>query len=192
MLVVFEGVDGSGKDTQLQLLRKNLSFEYFKYPTSNYAILRDYLNKKTSLSKKASFLLFLSDIANEQEKLQRAVENAELVFVDRYVYSTIAYELGDLGYEKSKMLVNEIDFIKPDLVILLDIKIELAQKRKSMQKEPDRYESDGSYLEEVRQKFLRQAKENFHAKRWVVIDASLSPSDVNKAIMEKLKLFNKE
>lgn len=182
MLVVFEGIDGSGKDTQLALLRKRFSFEYFKYPTRKYQLLRDYLDKKIALSRKASFLLFLSDIADEQEKLAEAAENSELVVVDRYVYSTIAYELGDLGYEKSKEIVDGVGFIRPDLVVLLDLDAETAQRRKAVQKEPDRYESDGKYLEQVRQKFLRQAEESFHAKRWAVVDASLTKEEVGRAV----------
>lgn len=188
MLVVFEGIDGSGKDTQLNFLRKSLAFEYFKYPTSKYRILRDYLDKKISLRPRASFLLFLSDIADGQEDLKAAAEKSNLVIVDRYIYSTIAYELGDFGYKKSKAIVNEIGYIKPDLVILLDLAADIAQKRKATQKEPDRYESDGKYLEQVRQKFLRQAEENFHAKRWSVVDASLPPEEVNQAIQRSLKI----
>lgn len=186
MLVVFEGIDGSGKDTQLALLKKHFSFEYFKYPTLKYRLLRDYLDKKIVLSRKASFLLFLSDIADEQERLTAATENSELVVVDRYIYSTIAYELGDLGYEKSKEIVNNVGFIRPDLVVLLDLDVKIAQRRKAVQKEPDRYESDGKYLEQVRQKFLRQAEESFHAKRWSVVDASLTKEEVGKAIEDML------
>jgi len=182
MFIVFEGIDGSGKDTQLNLLKKRFSFEYFKYPTRKYSVLRDYLDKKISLGKKASFLLFLSDIADEQDKLKKAVDSGGLTVVDRYVYSTIAYELGDLGYEKSKEMVEKIGYLKPDLVILLDVSAEIAQKRKAMQKVPDRYESDGEYLEQVRQKFLRQARENFHAKKWLVVDASLPQEKVSEAV----------
>lgn len=186
MLVVFEGIDGSGKDTQIELLRKSFSFEYFKYPTKKYSLLRDYLDKKISLDKKASFLLFLSDIANEQKELEQAANNSALVVVDRYVYSTIAYELGELGYEKSKMIVSELGYLKPDLVILLDIAPEIAQQRKNKQKQLDRYESDGEYLRKVREKFLRLAKENFHAKKWIVVDASLKAEEINQKIKAEL------
>ncbi|MEM3422849.1 MAG: dTMP kinase [Candidatus Bilamarchaeaceae archaeon] len=186
MIVVFEGIDGSGKDTQIELLRKYLSFEYFKYPTKNYQILRDYLDKKISLEKKASFLLFLSDIANEQKKLENAKKSSKLVVVDRYVYSTIAYELDELGYEKSKKIVNEIDYVQPDLVILFDIDEKEAQKRKYKQKQPDRYESDSDYLKKVREKFIKLANEKFHAKKWVVLDASLSPEEINEKIRNEI------
>ncbi|MEM2908807.1 MAG: dTMP kinase [Candidatus Bilamarchaeaceae archaeon] len=182
MFVVLEGIDGCGKDTQIQLLRNNLQFEYFKYPTSKFTILNDYLNGKVSLDKKGLFLLFLADIADEQEK----IANANFAIADRYVYSTIAYELGALSFEKSKEIVEAIGFIKPDLVLLLDISPETAQKRKAKQKKPDIYESNTKYLKEVRERFLRLAKDSFHARRWIVINADAPIDQVNKEITKEI------
>lgn len=177
MFVVFEGIDGTGKDTQIELLKKDFNFKHFKYPTSKFSILRDYLDGKISLEKKSSFLLFLADILDEQKKLAEA----ESSIVDRYVYSTIAYELDEIGFEQSKEIVDNIGFLKPDLVVLLDIPAETAQKRKTAQKELDRYEEDFEYLERVRGKFMELAKESYHSK-WVVIDAEGSVEEVNAKI----------
>ncbi|MBU0585986.1 deoxynucleoside kinase, partial [Candidatus Micrarchaeota archaeon] len=88
MLIVIEGIDGCGKETQIKLLKEKLDFDLFKYPTRNFSILTEYLEKKKEVSKKALFHLFLADIANEQEK----VAKSEFAILDRYVFSTIAYE----------------------------------------------------------------------------------------------------
>lgn len=181
MFVVFEGIDGTGKDTQIELLKKDFDFKHFKYPTKKFSILRDYLDGKISLDKKSSFLLFLSDIADEQAILAESKTS----IVDRYVYSTIAYELDEIGFEKSKKIVRDIGFLKPDLIVLLDISAETAQKRKTAQKELDRYEGDSGYLDKVRKKFLKLAEESFHSK-WVVIDAEGSVEEVNAKIKDVL------
>ncbi len=181
MFIVFEGIDGCGKDTQIELLKKDYEFKHFKYPTRKFSILREYLDGKISLDRKSSFLLFLADIADEQKKLAEA----ELAFVDRYVYSTIAYELDEFGFEKSVKMVEDIGFLKPDLVILLDISAKTAQKRKTGQKELDRYEGNLEYLEKVRGKFLKLAEQSFHSG-WIVIDAGGSVDEVNAKIKDAL------
>jgi len=181
MFVVFEGIDGTGKDTQIELLKKEFDFKHFKYPTDKFSILRDYLNGEVSLEKKSSFMLFLADILDEQKKLSEQ----EFSIVDRYVYSTIAYELDELGFEKSKKIVEDLGFLKPGLVILLDISEETAQKRKAAQKKLDRYEGNSEYLGKVREKFLKLAGESFHSK-WVVVDAEGSVDEVNSRIKKEL------
>ena len=67
MLIVAEGGDGCGKNTQIDLLKKKLEFEFFKYPTKNFPIIEDYLEGRIALHPKSLFLLFLADIAEEQE-----------------------------------------------------------------------------------------------------------------------------
>ena len=181
MFVVFEGIDGTGKDTQIELLKKDFDFKHFKYPTTKFSILREYLDGKISLEKKSSFMLFLADILDEQKKLAESKSS----IVDRYVYSTIAYELDEIGFEKSKKIVEDVGFLKPDLVVLLDISAETAQKRKTAQKELDRYEGNSEYLEKVRGKFLKLAEESFHSK-WVVINAEGTVEEVNAKIKDVL------
>ncbi|MCK4319186.1 dTMP kinase [Candidatus Micrarchaeota archaeon] len=178
MIIVLEGIDGCGKDTQIELLKKEENFEFFKYPTKRFGLLRDYLEKKVELEPRASFLLFLADIANEQKEVERA-ENAIL---DRYVYSTIAYKLDEISFEKAKETVEKVGFIKPDLVILLDLEPEIALERKAKQKTLDRNEENLKYQKGVRENFLRMYKENFHAKRWELIDASKPVGEVYEQI----------
>jgi len=181
MFVVLEGIDGTGKDTQIELLKKDFNFKHFKYPTNKFSILRDYLNGEISLEKKSSFMLFLADILDEQKKL----EETGTAIVDRYVYSTIAYELEEIGFEKSKKIVQDLGFLKPEVVVLLDITAETAQKRKTAQKELDRYEGNSEYLGKVREKFLKLAEESFHS-RWVVVDAEGTVEEVHSRIKQEL------
>lgn len=188
MFTVIEGIDGCGKDTQLQLLKKEIDFHYFKYPTRNYDVLHKYLNKKIILHPKALFLLFLADIAEEQEKLRKAADSGKQVIVDRYVFSTIAYELDSIGYENAKSIVEKAGFFTPDRVILLDLDPKAAQERKRNQKELDRHESDLEYQKKVRGKFLSLYEENFLAKEWIKLDASGSVGEVHENLKKTLNI----
>lgn len=184
MFVVVEGIDGSGKDTQIDLLRKEMEFSYFKHPTKTFPTMRDYLDGKLLLDPKALFLLFLSDIANTQ----RSIANSSgTTIVDRYVFSTIAYEIEGISYYGAKSIVETVGYFAPDKVILFDIPASVAAERKKSQKKPDRYESDPGYLERVRERFLQLAEDKFLTPNWTVIDASKSIGEVHREFVNALK-----
>jgi dTMP kinase len=188
MKVVFEGIDGCGKDTQISLLRGKLDFTHFKYPTPSFPSIREYLENKRSIAPKSLFLLFLADIANEQEKLADAPGTC---IIDRYVFSTIAYDSA-FQYGQAKDLVQDFGFVRPDLVVLFDLPPETAHGRKMKQKEkegvsPDRYDVDVEYLAQVRERFLLLAKDSFLCPDWAVLDATRPPGELHKEILKLLK-----
>jgi len=186
-LLVFEGIDGCGKETQIRLLKeKRPEAVMFKYPTKTFQMLNDYLERKVDIAPKALFLLFLADIANEQRKIKEALDEGKLVILDRYVFSTIAYEVKEFHYPQAKKIVEGIGFIRPDKVILLDITAETSQERKSRQKQLDRYEENREYLGKVRENFLRLCEERFLTDEWKKIDAGADIGKVHAQIMEAL------
>lgn len=187
MLIVIEGIDGSGKNTQISLLREKLDCAMFKYPTRKYPMLTDYLEKKASPEPKALFLLFLADIADDQKNVKKALSENKLVILDRYVFSTISYEVDGIDYERGKQIVEGIDYLKPDMVILLDIDPKVSQERKRKQKQLDRYEADIEYLGKVRSNFLRLYEERFLTSNWHKIDASQDIDSVHADIMKLLQ-----
>ncbi|MFH0885294.1 MAG: dTMP kinase [Candidatus Micrarchaeota archaeon] len=187
-LIVFEGLDGSGKTVQIELLRKKYpDAMVFKYPTKSFQMLNDYLEKKLELSSKSLFLLFLSDIANEQELVRVALDSGKTVILDRYVFSTISYELADIHFPQAKKIVEGLGFLKPDEVILLDIPPEVSQERKMKQKKLDRYEENRDYLAKVRGNFLRLEEERFLTPNWHKVDASKGIESVHADIMKLLR-----
>jgi dTMP kinase len=187
-LVLFEGVDGCGKDTQIALLKEKLEFSHFKYPTHEFPVLWDFLQKKRTLSQKALFHLFLADIAEEQEKLYKT---EGMRIIDRYVLSTIAYD-SHYSYEDAKRIVSASGFIQPGIVFLLDLPPEVARERKVKQKrseevEPDRYDLDIERLTNVRERFLKLKDDSFLCKRWVVLDATKPVEELHSEILRALK-----
>ena len=187
MIIVIEGLDGAGKGTQIELLKNKFSdLPAFKYPTGNYSMLNDYLEKKVSIDPKSLFLLFLADIAGDQEKVAEASKRYKHIVLDRYVFSTIAYECGGIDYADGKKIVEGVGYQKPDLVILLDIDGKMAQERKKKQKDLDRYEENVKYLDEVRANFLKLYEERFLTPNWYKIDARKSIELVHAEIMKLL------
>ncbi|MBD3389426.1 AAA family ATPase [Candidatus Micrarchaeota archaeon] len=184
MKIVFEGQDGCGKDTQLALLKEKIEFTHFKYPTPAFPSIREYLEKKREIFPKSLFLLFLADIANEQEKL---ADSPGASIIDRYVFSTIAYDR-HFTYEKAKELVSGMGFLRPDKVILLDLPPQVAHERKMRQKSqegisPDRYDEDTEYLTHVRERFLMLNEDSFLCPEWVVLDATMPPEELHREIL---------
>jgi dTMP kinase len=187
MLVVIDGIDGCGKGEQMRLLKEKFpDAAIFKYPTRTFQMLNDYLEKKAELAPKSLFLLFLSDIANEQKKIKEALDGGKLVVLDRYVFSTIAYEVNEFLYPQAKKIVEGIGFLKPDKVILLDITPEVSQERKAKQKALDRYEENREYLRRVRENFLRLCEERFLCEEWHKIDGSKPVGEVHAEIIKAL------
>jgi dTMP kinase len=188
MLIVLEGGDGGGKTLQLRLLKEKFPDAVpFKYPTGNYQMLNDYLQKKVFIDSKSLFLLFLADIADEQEKVKKALSDNKRVILDRYVFSTIAYEVDGISHEQGKRIVEGVDFLKPDIVILLDVPPETSQERKRKQKTLDRYEEDLAYLGRVRSNFRKLCEERFLTPNWHMIDAMRSVDEVHADIVKLLR-----
>jgi len=186
MIICFEGGDGVGKSIQIELLKKELNAELFKYPTKNTPELYAYLEKKIEMDEKQLFHLFLKDIMNEQSKIKKAKLEKEII-LDRYIFSTLAYEKKGISYEQGKKIIKKMNFIIPDKVILLDIPVEISQKRKLTQKNPDRYESNKIYLEKVRTNFRKLYKEKFLTKNWYLIDGNQSIEEIHQEIMKIIK-----
>lgn len=187
-IVLFEGIDGCGKDTQISLLKKELQSSIFKYPTHNSQILWEFLQKKRTVSPQALFHLFLEDIAQEQEKLSKT---EGMRIIDRYVLSTIAYD-SHYSLEDAKKIVSASGFIEPDIVFLLDLPPEVAQARKVKQKqleavEPDRYDLDTERLSLVRERFLKLKEDSFLCKKWVVLNATKSIEELHSEILQIIK-----
>jgi thymidylate kinase len=147
--------------------------------------MSDYLDGKLHLEPKALFLLFLSDISNDQENISKSKDT--LTIVDRYVFSTIAYKIEGISYYDAKQIVETVGYLVPDKVILLDLPATVAVERKKAQKEPDRYESNPGYLKDVRERFLHLAEEQFLTPNWVVIDADRTPEEIHRGLVSALK-----
>ncbi len=188
MLIVFEGIDGSGKETQVNAIAEHfksqrMQFIVKKYPTGRAKEAREHLLGEKELSSEDLFVHFLKDIRADQFEIQDAVSKGKFAVLDRYVFSTLAYQGVALGYERGKEAILQMGFLTPDLVILLDVEPAEGMRRKAGMKALDRFEKDSEFLGKVRENYLRMEREHFLTDKWVVVDAS-KPKE---AVFEEVK-----
>ena len=193
LFITFEGIDGCGKSTQLNLLKEEftksgLEFIEVREPggTAVGEKIRTILLDKNndSMTRMAELLLFEAARAQiTEEVIIPALDRGVNVICDRFYDSTTAYQ----GYA-NKMGRDLTDFLNlkatnetfPDITILLDIDPQTAYKRRAERGEEDRIEKMGlSYQEKVREGYLELAKGEDRIK---VIDADNTP----EAIFEQI------
>ena len=193
--ISFEGIDGSGKTTQIEILMNKLKSVNkkaisFREPggTSISESIREILlnNKNSTLTDTAESLLFFASRSQLlSDKIIPLTNQGYFVICDRFNDSTIAYQCYgnkiDLNYlyTLSDYCVNNF---KPDLTFFLDISVDLSMKRRKMDLS-DRIESRGEdYLKKVRSGFLEIADNN--PKRFIIIDGSENKTNISNKIWD--------
>jgi dTMP kinase len=188
VFLVLDGTEGCGKSTQARLLVERLSALgrqtlLVRDPGTTRlgeqirAILLDPAH--TEMSMRTEMLLYMAARAQMmREVIAPALDAGKTVISDRFVSSTLAYQLGGDGLTDQQIrnvADIAIDRRWPDLTILLDLPVERSLARVNRAK--DRIEQRPlSYHEQVRQNFLAQAKADPHGYR--VIDADRPPEQV--------------
>lgn len=192
MFISFEGGDGAGKTTQVEMLAQYLRSHGYDVVTTREPggtpvgqEIRRLLLHGADVSDRAEALLYAADRAHHVDTVIRpALERGEVVITDRFVDSSVAYQgvARALGTDEVKELsMWATNGLMPDLTILLDIPVESATLRRGT--EPDRIEAAGAaFHEAVREEFLGLARLEPH--RWVVIDGTASIAEISAQIHE--------
>lgn len=196
LFITFEGADGCGKTTQIELLDKYLNANGYKTLLSREPgakglgekireLLLDYDGE---VSSKCESFLFLADRAQHVDCIIKpALDNGTIVLCDRHTDSTIAYQGYGRGVNIDELKhLNEIAVsgLKPDLTLVFDVDINTSMQRVGQDK--DRMESAGvEFFERVRQGYLEIAKQE--PKRVKVIDSTKSIEEIHKEVLELVK-----
>ena len=201
-LITFEGIDGSGKSTQIQLLeaefeKLGISYKTFREPGGTKlsekirAILLD--KENIELYSNAESLLFAAARAQlTAEQIKPALTKGEFVICDRFTDSTIAYQGYGRGLNINNLeLINTIatDELIPDITFILDIDPQKATERLKTVN-PDRMEAAGiDFFKKIRQGYCQIREQN--QSRCIVIDGEKPQKDISKEIhhiiMERFK-----
>jgi dTMP kinase len=157
VLVVFEGIDGSGKTTQAKSLlgrlrRRGYRAAFFREPTRGRwgREIKRRAARDGSLTPKEELDLFVRDRRENVEKnLRPALDRGKIVVLDRYYFSTIAYQ-GAKGIDTGRIRrLNEAFAVKPDLVIVLDVRARRGLARIAGRKTRDELFERERYLVRV-------------------------------------------
>ncbi|MBI4887365.1 MAG: dTMP kinase [Acidobacteria bacterium] len=186
LLIAFEGLDQSGKQTQAELLRDRLAgagravrlLSFPDYDTAIGAEIRRALAGERHYGADVMQLLYIANRYEWKPQMLQARDAGTILVCDRYLASSVAYGEAQ-GLDAAWLLRVQQHLPQPDLTILLDIPPDASARRK--QSGRDKYERDLELLARVRDSYLRQA-----AGGWVRIDADrdrdLVAADVYAAV----------
>lgn len=155
LLIVFEGVDGSGKTTESKKLVESLlevhkEVEYIAFPdrtTETGKLIDKYLKNKVELDDKAVHLLFSANRWEKSTYIAKKLDEGVHVVVDRYMYSGIAYTAAK-GYDIWWSRNADQGLPIPDIVFYLETP-RFFNKKESEFENPERYENY-EFLEKVK------------------------------------------
>ena len=184
-LIVFEGLDQSGKETQAQELRERLRqqghrvrlLSFPDYGTSIGEEIARALQGERDYSPEVMQLLFVANRYERKPAMEHWMEGGLILVCDRYRASSIAY--GEAHGLDASWLAGVQRFLpEPELTILLDISPHTALVRKAVGR--DRYERDLELLERVRQSYRRQASQ----AGWHVVDGEQPKPAVTETVTQ--------
>lgn len=199
MFISFEGIEGSGKSTLLEnlkkyYLKKELEVIFTKEPGGTELgkeIRGILLNPESSISSEAELLLLMADrIEHVTTIINPNLKKNKIIFCDRYIDSTIAYQGKgrNLSEDKIKELIDILNLPIPDLTILLDLPVEDGLLRANKRNELDRFEKeDINFHKSIRKSYLDLQKKD--PKRIFLFDSSISE---NKLFENVLNLIEKK
>jgi dTMP kinase len=188
-LIIFEGIDGSGKTTQAKYFSKKLNAFYFREPKFFKKEILKEIHPLTEL------FLFLADRSEVYSRIKNimslrksasSLRKSAFIILDRSFPSTLAYQL--VGRNLKKLISIDdylkIDFlarqkIEPNLVIVFDVPVDIALKRL---KKKTKFE-EKKFLMKVRKAYLNLAKKF----NWYVVDGTKDKNTVRKNVWLILK-----
>ncbi|MDA9595064.1 dTMP kinase [SAR86 cluster bacterium] len=197
MFISFEGIEGSGKSSLIKNLKnyyENHALDVFftKEPggTELGEKIREILLDPTSKIDPSSelFLLMADRVHHVKNKINPNLNENKIVFCDRYIDSTIAYQGGgrDLDDKDIEGMIKMLKLPIPDLTILLDVPVETGLMRAKERSELDRFEKeDIDFHKKIRQSYLNLQKK--YPDRIIIFNASMNENDVFEEVLNYIK-----
>lgn len=199
LFITFEGIEGVGKSTQLELAaqwlrERGLPVRLTREPggtAAGEAIRAILLDPRTgALCPRAELLMIFAARAEHLDKVVRpALAAGQLVLCDRFTDATYAYQGGGRGLEPAAIATLETlvqGSLRPDVTLLLDAPPELGLARSRRRSDADRFEGESlAFFSAVRACYLARARAE--PGRFRLIDASAPLDRVSAAVQEALQ-----
>jgi dTMP kinase len=198
MFITFEGIEGCGKTTQIELLYTYLEKKGHKVIKTREpggtpfgeSLRNAFLHAKMEVYPLSELLVFMAMRAQHVDELiLPALKENTIVLCDRFTDASYAYQGYGRGIDLSvietlnKLVTKEI---KPDLTILLDCPVESGLTRKAESALMDRFEKEElSFHRKISNAYEKLAKEE--PKRFFVIDGTLDINAIHKTIGKKVE-----
>ena len=184
LLIVFEGIDNSGKSTQSKLLHKYIEGSHLQVfpskesPVGSSSILgkliRDIITQKSPPLPSAAFtLLNTADRHEQAPNIIRLLQAGTTVILDRYIYSGMVYNKSHHNLSKN----NEAGLPKPDLIFYIDCPPEITTKR-------------ADFGNDINDTIERQSEIYVHYKKmtyvpgWRIVDGRKTKEEIHEEIKE--------
>lgn len=200
--IVLEGIDGSGKTTQLQRLVQRFETQQQKvYATKEPTdrpigkIIRQVLNRELKMSEKTMAALFLADrldhIENQENGMLSLIESGTNVVCDRYYLSSYAYHSAYVPLDWVMAANSECaKLLRPDLIVFLDISPEKSLERlRESRQFLDLYETE-ERLTKVRTNYFVAMQRIGQEENILVIDATLEEEEIADRIWKTVELMD--
>ena len=200
MFITFEGPDGSGKTTQMNMLMPVMEKacpDVVRTREPGGTDIGDQIRsvimnmKNKSMHPRSEILLFCASRAQLVEELIRpSLAEGKIVLCDRYADSTMAYQGYGHGLDRDA-LMQLLHFatggLKPDLTLLFDVSAEAGLRRRLTNHDEWNRMDDYAlqFHEKVRQGYLAMAADD--PGRWAVIDADRSPEEIHEVVVSVIK-----
>ena len=195
-IIVFEGIEASGKSTSLKKIIKYLKSNKIKYVTfrepggTNFSErLRSYmLNKKSKLNKKTDLFLLMASRSENVDKILKENYKKKVILIDRFIDSTLAYQHYGMGLDKDLILkMNNfiLDNLRPNFTFLSIVNKKNMLERLKLRKNNNKYDNfNYNFYNNVQKGFLKIANKN--KSKYLILD-----SNKNNLKTIENKLINK-
>ena len=195
-LIVFEGIETSGKTTHINyisnyLKKKKIKFIKIREPggsKNSEKIRKMVLSNKSNFNKKTDLLLYLAARSENIEKIIKKNYKKKIILIDRFTDSTLAYQHYGMGLNKdiiNKLNTYLINNIKPNKVFLSLVNKKNLIHRLNKRKIKNRYDRfNFKFYNKVQKGFLKIAKCN---KRYCIIDSNLTIKLNKMFVLNKIK-----
>jgi dTMP kinase len=200
MFIVFEWVDWSWKDTQLNKVfeyiwerNKNAQIWKTKEPTAyteSWKQILDKLKKEWFKNPKEALILYVKD-REEQTKIRKEILKHSIILSSRFDYSTYTYQwVSWLSFEEIYKAHNYKNIILPDITFIFNINRENIEKRLKKRWEEKEFFEELDFLEKVNNKYLEIAKKLEKQRKIYIINANKSINEVFLQIKTILDKYN--
>ena len=199
-IIVFEGIEASGKSSSIKFLKKYLKsnkikFINFREPggTNFSEKLRNLiLNKKFKINKKTELLLYLAARSENYENIIKKNRGKKIIIIDRFTDSTLAYQHYGKSIKKNIITkLNEFvtDNLKPDLTFLKIVNNKNRKKRLKTRKFNNKLDKlEDKFYNDVQLGFLKLSKNK--NKKYIILDTNkLSEIEINQLIKNKINKY---